>query len=396
MIKRTPSIIIILLWGCKGFFGTKTSLDFIDVPKYDSSIVTYVPVFPFLEGFIDPVQVLAGYDELLYVVDAGSDEIIAFDYAGRRLGSFYLKGVHAIAQDRQLNILALAEKDTAIQNTTLTLPAIYRLNLYNNGRYGIQYAKITRVIIHPYYFKNSATVKDQEVAFNAIAVFADNSYVVTRSGPDNSNPIRFGGPDDAVLYFNAQDQWQGIIEVQTIRGSERDYFKKPYGITTLAQPPQSPLVNTSKDFIVTMLEPYVALKVQYIREETGEQGSYYALNTDLIIGDTSRADGFLYEPHKFTAPVAVTFSGDGTNYIFVADTAKDSIYIFTSTGLEGVKPPPASPSTKYIKVSFGGTGNAPTQFNDPVSIAYIQKYVYVCDRKNRRICRYILTTDLED
>ena len=385
------------LFSCKGFFGEKTDLTkIIDVPKYDSTLISFVPVFPFIEGFSDPVQVLAGYDELIYVVDAGTDEIIAFDYAYNRLGSFKLKGVKAIAQDRRLNILAIADKDTVVGNIPMTLSAIYRLDLYNSatGEYGIQHAKITNVIVHPLYFKTSVTANDTNVTFHNIAIYADNSYLVTRDGPDN-NPVKYGGPDDAVIQFSKNDEWQGLVIVTTIEGEKRDYFKEPYGITTLAQPPQRVTINNSKDFIITVMDKFTSLKVQYIKESTGEQGTIYELKTDMIIGDTTKADGFLYTPNRFETPLGVTYSGDGTNLIFVADTTKDSVFVFTNTGLEGVTPPPFYPSTKYIKVSFGGFGNSPMNFNNPTSVAYINKYLFVCDRGNKRISRFILTKDLD-
>jgi len=386
-----------LLWlgGCGDFFGKKTDLDFIEVPKYDSNLVAYIPVPPFLYGFQDPVQVLYGYDELIYVVDAGTDEIIAFDQAHRRLGSFRLPGVRAIAQDRRLQILAIAHFDTTIAGNTYRLPAIYRLNLYQNGFYGIQHARIVRKIVHPFYFRTTFLVGDTQVVFNRIAVFGNNDYLVTRHGPDNANPTKVGGPDDAVLLFNQDDEWQGFVIVNTSQGEIRDYFKHPFGITTFAVPPQTPYVSRSRDFLVTMLSPGLPLKTQYIRLVQTEQGSIYELNTDLVLGDTSRAENFLYTPNRFDAPVGITVTGDGRNLIFVSDTLRDSVYVFTFTGLEGVKPPPTSPSKKYIRVSFGGTGSGPFQFNDPVSVTYLKKQLYVCDRGNKRIVRFQLTTDLD-
>ena len=40
--------------------------------------------------------------------------------------------------------------------------------------------------------------------------------------------------------------------------------------------------------------------------------------------------------------------------LFVIDSEKDSLFQFTSTGLEGIPPPPASGEKKYVQVSFGG------------------------------------------
>ena len=89
---------VLLLGGCKGFLGEKTSTDFIDVPKYDAQAVAFVPVQPALTGFVKPVDVLAGFDELLYVADQGAGQIVCLDQSGRELSRFSLPGVKAIAQ----------------------------------------------------------------------------------------------------------------------------------------------------------------------------------------------------------------------------------------------------------------------------------------------------------
>ena len=107
------------------------------------------------------------------------------------------------------------------------------------------------------------------------------------------------------------------------------------------------------------------------------------------------ATGFLYTPGKFEEPKGITVAGDETRYIFVTDAAKDSVYQFTSNGLEGIPPPPGSDEKVYQKASFGGTGTGPTQFNEPIGIAYFNQILYVADAGNARILRFKLTLDFD-
>jgi hypothetical protein len=83
----------------------KTNLEFIDQPVALNQIVAYVPIYPFFEGVNQPGDLLAGYDELLYVVEKGTEQLLAYDEAGNKLGEFAIKGINQIAQDRSLECL---------------------------------------------------------------------------------------------------------------------------------------------------------------------------------------------------------------------------------------------------------------------------------------------------
>ena len=141
------------------------------------------------------------------------------------------------------------------------------------------------------------------------------------------------------------------------------------------------------------VDPNGVLKVQYIEKLESIDGTAYTPKVNFS-GDTTLASSFINEPFKFDRPVDVEFTGDGTNYIFVIDESKDSLYQFTSNGLEGVEPPPASGETKYIKTSFGGTGIGAMQFNQPSAVAYRGRVVYVADKGNGRVLRFKLTLDI--
>lgn len=381
--------ILLFLSSCEGFFGKKTNVDFVDVPIYTNKPVAYVPVQPVWNGFINPVDVIAGFDELVYVADAGSQEIISFDQAGNELGRFSIPGITSLSQDRSLDLLAIGTFDTL----GYSLATVYRIELKNTV-YGLNSAHIENKIIHPFYYRvnppNNAT--EASVRFKGIGIKADNSFFLTRSGPNSSSAE---GPDDAVLLFRADDSFVTPISIQTATGIFSDYFKNPASIVTQAMPPQSPFVNTSSDFIISLLDNGVTLRVQYISVLETDGGITYSVKT-LGTGDTAKAERFLYEPYRFASPEDVTVSGDGTGLLFIVDSEKDSLYQFNVNGYEGVKPPAGSTgSGKYILTSFGGNGAGLSQFNHPSGVAYLNRVVYVADAGNARVLRFKLTTDFD-
>ncbi len=381
-------VAILLGSGCEGFFGKKLDPSFIDVPVYNTRQVAYVPIQPVWSNYQHPVDIAIGFDELIYVADDLAGEIVCLDQAGAELGRMSVPGVHAIVQDRSLDLIALGTFDTL----GVSLQTIYRIQLDNTGGYGLANARIERKTVHPFYYKATfAPNVDDLVSLNGIGLKADNSYFVTRSGNNTSQVF---GPDDAVLRFDQQDDFVSTVSVNTSLGILGDYFDKPTGIVTKCQPPQSPFVSTEEDFVFTSMSTNTQLKVQYINVAVSDAGTDYFVE-ELVVGDTTKADGFLYGPDRFAAPIDVAYSGDGTNYIFVVDREKDSLYQFTNTGLEGVKAPAGSNTTKNIRVSFGGTGIGLTQFREPTAVAYYDRILYVADAGNRRVLRFKLTTDFD-
>ncbi|MEQ9263033.1 MAG: hypothetical protein RLP14_07730 [Owenweeksia sp.] len=387
---------ISLFSSCEDYFGNKTDLGFIEVPEVDYREVAYVPILPVLSDFDRPVDVCVGFDELIYIVDAATEEVIAMDEAGRIIGRKTIPGAKAVAQDRRFDLLVLGSTDTVVQGGPASFASIYRLRLIGNSGYGLNEAQIINKVVHPFYAKSSFSNGDKQVEFNRIAIIADvnpqrnNRYYVTRTGP-SSNSLN---PDDAVVWFDNNDNWISNISVNTSSGLFRDYFEDPNGITTLAQPPQL-TAETGGDFIFTSLDPANALKVQYIEFNESEFGAEFRPRILASGGDTAKADGFINSPGKFNRPYDVTIAGDATKFIFVVDASADSLYQFTATGLEGVLPPAATGITKYQKSSFGGTGSDVTQFNEPLAVAYYNEIVYVADAGNGRILRFKLTTDFD-
>ena len=385
--------IVLLLSACDGFFGTKTNTDFIEVPTYSPREVAYVPVQPALTAFQEPVDIIAGFDELIYVVDQATEEIISLDESGRELGRFKVRGVRAVAQTRGLDLLAIGENTATVAGTDFDVTCIYKIDMHGEGAsFGIEYARITDTITHPFYFKSTFSSSDADVQFNKIAILQDNRFYVTRKGTDN-NPQKFGGPDDAVLLFDAKGTYITPVIVNTPNGFFRDFFKRPIGISSFVQPPQIS-AGGPDHFVFTSIGENTSIKVQVIDYLESDFGASYEPRI-LFESDSTVADGNLATPDKFVEPVGVTITGDGTNFILVVDRAKDSLYQFTTTGLEGVKPPAGAASTKYQMASFGGRGEGLSQFNAPSAVAYKNRIVWVCDTGNGRILRFKLTTDFQ-
>jgi hypothetical protein len=108
----------------------------------------------------------------------------------------------------------------------------------------------------------------------------------------------------------------------------------------------------------------------------------------------------MYESFRFIQPEDIFAAPDASGYIFITDSKKDSVFVFSNNGFEGVNPPANSPTKKQIIVSFGGSGengNGSGPFNliDPSGICYNSRTIFVCDKGNNRVCRYRLNTDLQ-
>jgi len=390
-------LIGVLTVSCDNYFGEKTDLSFIEVPVYTNRDIAYVPIEPALTNFVRPTNIIIGFDELIYIVDEASEEIICYDEAAKEQGRYQVPGLTFVTQDRRLDLLAIGTFDTIINGTPYSLTTIYRINQTTSTGYGLNHAEVVNKIVHPFYFKNSFSLSDADVKFNNVAVVGNsidplrnNQFYATRLGPSSNNANQ--GPDDAVLLFTNTDNYVSPVPITTSGGLFNNYFKDPHGLTGWAKAPQITASN-SPDFIYTSLDPSNLLKVQYIEFIEGEFGAEY--RPVIFPVNDPLATGYLNTPGKFDSPKGITVAGDDTRYIFVTDSEKDSVYQFTSNGLEGIPPPPGSQEKVYVKASFGGTGTGPSKFNEPIGVAYFNKILYVADAGNGRILRFKLTLDFE-
>lgn len=377
------------LSSCEDYLGKKTNLDFIDVPTYEVREISYVPVAPTLYDALAPVDICIGYDEFIYVVDSAQEAILRFDLALTYQGAILVPGVTKVVQDRRLRLLAIGTHDTTIAGVDRTLAALYQIDLVENGLLSFDGKQPKKVLTHPYYFKNSFSSTDATVRFTDVAVMGslvqseNNSYYLSRTG-SSSNNAGFG-PDNAVLKFDKNHQFISSLPVTASGATYNNYFKRPMALAAFTQPPQF-TANNSPDFWVSNVSEDQEIQVQHIQFTEGPFGALY----EPIFYPTTdpSATGFLQLPKRFVNPADLCLAGDGSRFLFVADAGVDSVYQFTSQGMEGVPPPPASNSEKNAIVTLGG-------YQDLRAIAYYDRILYVADAAAGAIFRYKLTLDFD-
>ena len=375
--------------SCENYWGKKTDLGFIDIPNYEVREIAYVPVEPKLYDASHPIDVCIGYDEFIYVVDSATSEIARYDMAFQPQGRLFIPGLTKVVQDRTFNLLAIGTSDTIVNGVDYDLTTIYRIDFESNGVLDFGFASIEKVAVHPFYFKNSFSSSDAFVKFTDIAVQGgvsgelNNRYYVSRTG-ENLNNAGFG-PDNAVLTFSNSDNFVSGIPVTAAGAVYSDYFKGPMALASFTQPPQI-AARPSQDFWVINDDEDQAIQVQHIQFEEGPFGAVYQPIFYSTTDPNTR--GYLQTANRFHSPADIAFAGDASGFVFIADAGVDSVYQFTSTGLEGVPPPPASTADLNAISTIGG-------FSDLRALAYYDRILYVADAQNGTISRFKLTLDFE-
>ncbi|MDX9758130.1 MAG: hypothetical protein RBU27_03125 [Bacteroidota bacterium] len=312
---------------------------------------TYVQLQPAWNGFVEPADIHLGFEPFIFVSERGADRVTMLDLAGRAIGSSRaIRRPDAITQDHRLDVLVCAEFDTTIDGRQVTFGAIYRIDLVE-AQHNIANATVRRVYFDPL---------NPHRRYTGISVMANNSYYVTRTGPNNSSPV---DPDDAVMLFDAQDglrprvEWPGL----SVDGTGLATMTQPTGITTFPRP--------SSDFVFTQQGEKSLFRTQWITQRTtgdvSQWESYY----------TPARDGNLdfLRVSLFARPEDAAVDDAGSMY--VVDAAKDSVFQFNNSG--------------FLTQAFGG----PAQFSGPEGIAYFDRTLYVADTRNNRILRFVLSTE---
>ena len=395
--------ISLLVGGCNFFFGEKGSAVTDEIfeqgkidPRLIPSSIGYVPVQPFFNGFSNPKDVYVGYDEMIYVIDDIGVHVL--DKAGRRVRSFNVPGATDIIQDRRLHTY-IAGRVQINSGQLYEVAAIYHVINTATASGPV----FLDTIIHPYSdasrkFTAFRGMDDVAVEFTGLATLYDNTLLVSRRGPNNSSSS-VAYPDNTILFFDQSGNNTGYTNGLNPSSPSIRSSYNINGIASFAAPPQRVFgISTSRDFFITQYDPInpVEFGVIGIRHQFDPDfGTIYDGRTDLLLFDTSRATRFLYESFRFKKPEDIYIAPDQNQYLFVVDSGTDSLYQFTPSGYEGANPPANFADKKQIIVSFGGEGSGPFNFNDPVSVCYNNRLIYVADRGNGRICRYKLSTDIE-
>lgn len=416
-------VLLIIQAGCDSIFGTKgdeTTDEVFEEGRIDPNLILdevgYAALLPFWEDFVGPTDVFVGYDELVYITDEVGLHLL--DRAGRHYETIELDGAVAVTQDRDLNVYVSARFDTVVtavdEDIEWSLPAIYKFRDINK-----QDPQLVDRVVHPFDDASQPTGStqrarldrespnnDEFVEFTGLATLSDNTLYATRRGPLNQIGQAVA-PDNTMMIFDedADGNMRNTSQVRALNPASPSLISAvgPSAITTFATPPQSETVDDDLSFLIAQADTTtsVSFRVLWINAEMTPDGLEYSPNTELLDTDTSRADRFLYEEERFREPSGLAFSGDGRGHIFVTDTATDSLYLFQTSGVEGVNPPAGSTADRPISVSFGGTGSGAREFRNPSGVAYFHPdgsgdpTVFVADTGNDRIARYRLNTDFE-
>ncbi|MFT5144338.1 MAG: hypothetical protein ACI80V_002671 [Rhodothermales bacterium] len=418
-----PLLLVGLLVGCDDLFGSKkdsTTDEIFEAGRNEPGLISeveYVPLFPFFElgadgaPFDSPQDVYVGYDEFIYVVDARGLHVL--DLSGRPALFIAIPagGGTSVIQDRKLDVYVTARRDTTLNGQTWRLPVVMHFSGLTTGN-----PQLDNLIWHPFdddsrkFNRPDPLVTDEQVEFTGVGVINNNRIYVSRRGPINDRTSVIL-PHNAILEFTVDGiNVQAIGVLDPNRESLRSAIY-PTDVTTFVHPPQrdffgSPLEN--KELILAQSSDPdgdgplpagapIRFSVLSIITVLTSDGLEYRPDTDklTITANEARGDGFLYDEFRFQHPSDIMFAADGSNYIFVLDSAKDSLFTFTSAGVEGVAPPPGSRSTKPVIVSFGGNGDGAGQFRNPQGVGYFNRIVYVADTGNNRLSRFRLNTDFE-
>ncbi len=388
--------------SCDFLFGTKKDKQVAEVfeqghidPHLYPSNIGYVPVQPYWSGFSNPVDVYVGFDQMIYVVDDHGVHIL--DQKGEEHRLIAINGATDIVQDRSLRtyVCGRIAKDVTGDQIPENLPAVYVLANAST----VSGPVFLDTLIHPFCdaTRNTSAFRgapDEQVQFTGVAPLPDNRIYVSRTGPTNSL-TSVALPDNAILIFNHSGTNTGYANGLNPVYSSLKSVLGISSICTAVAPPQS-YETGNNDFYITQTAANAEYKALSIKETNDpDAGITFIENVNFLGFDLSKASRFLYESFRFTKPSDIYKSPDALGYLFVVDATRDSLYQFNSKGYEGVNAPANSSDKKQVIVSFGGSGNGPFQFNQPSGVCYYNKMVYVADKGNNRICRFKLSTDLE-
>jgi DNA-binding beta-propeller fold protein YncE len=345
-------LLITFIGGCSDKFDL-TGIDTGDGNVNIGGDTLYIQINPVWEGFNQPQDVIVGREPFIYVADTDNNRIVLMNLNGDILGTRSVKRPVALAQDYYLNLIVCAEFDTL----GITYSAVYKYDLVSVD-HQIEIAPSKRIL------PRLSDFAQPQREYTGAAVFYDNKYYISRRGPNNTNLI---DPDNSVLIFvqkklsdgNTTDSLVGRVALLDPLGT---------GIMSANRISSLTSYNERNYNIVTTLIGENSFKVQPLEYFSSPEYTGYVIAILPQASDLMTA-GFFSQPED----AAIDNSGN----IYVADAAKDSIYKFNSFG--------------DLLISFGGED----QFNNPFSVAFFDKTLYVADTGNNRIVRFILSTDVQ-
>lgn len=363
-MKRTlPYIVLALVASVIGCQEAQFPIDSLPQGSVNTRIgdTVYVLQNPVWTGFNHPQSVIVGNEPFIYVADTDNDRIVMLDLIGRVIGySQKIKRPVALTQDERLQLIVCAQFDTLLpgKQAPTTFGAVYRLDLVSTG-HDISIAKPRRIFFEP---------SDSTRRYAGVASLYNNQYYVCRNGPKNE--LTRIDRDLAILQFSKDDELLSPVTTSfSPDGTGLLSLSTMSAIATTTAPG-----NRSVEFVFCQTGDHALYKVQWIQYRVeGQTANFISKFYPSIDGSID----FLRLNH-FSQPAGVTLDPSGN--LYVVDAAKDSLFRFSTRGIE--------------RYSFGGTGSGPMQFRQPSGIAFFDKTLFVADRGNNRIVRYKLSSDI--
>ncbi len=343
---------------------------------------SYIQMQPIWTGFYGPKDIKIGFDDILYVTEPDSNRIAMVNLAGSMLGySRYVKHPVSIAQDRRFNLLIACEYDTTVGGQPVTVAAIAKIRLFDY-QHEIANAPV-EIVVHESPQRQIVRDAGGDVisgrVYTGVAVLADNSYYVTRSGSQNSSPI---DPDNMILHFSKNDHKYSSDLIDLVPNPV-NLTPTGTGLVAINQLSNITTFNSRQfgsDFIVTQTDPENAYKVKWFTLSAGTELKAPEWVSKFSVDPTQYSPPVLPDilGNIFVAPRAVTIDDRGN--IYVIDSGLDSLMKFDLKG-------------RLLRESFGPSKAASPLLN-PSGVTFFDRTLYISDTGHNRILRYRLSTDL--
>jgi hypothetical protein len=346
------SLILIFLYsGC----GDKLDLSTFPVTSNGNiniSDTVYVLQSPEWTGFNKPEAVFAGNDQIIYVADTKNNRIVQMVFNGAQYGYYYFNSSvfpRKISQDGNFDLLVICDSVSAQDTTSI----VFRLKVVAGGGVISQSTPVYRLLTSMRPTPSSNKLRK----FTGISTFPDNSYIISRTGPED--PLNID-PGNALLKIKGIDSLTQITVLNGFQTSGNSFYSIENVSSMLT------IKNSSTDFIISRSSQDTSKlnKVIYFiyNSSNGTYDPKYTSTTEDIVNI------------KFGSPDAIVM--DYNYSIYVIDSYRSHLYKFSSSG-------------KLLKESFGDS----TIFKNPKGISYYNKVIYIADTGNDRIVRYKLSTD---
>jgi hypothetical protein len=356
-----PSVLLALLLIVVGCEDKPPLLQAIPETQFDTA---YVQITPSFTGFNQPEDIVIGNDQLLYVADTRNNRVVMLNRAGQVLSQRRILQPISIAQDSRLDLLV---GGVIVATNGDSIGAVFRLDLVAvNHR--LDSARVDTIWTEP---------AKPARRFPGIAIFGDNTYLLVRTGPDNSS---FVDPDGRVLQFAANDDFITPIAGLTTRAGT--------GITDIFKPTSIAAFPNSRDFVLGQTADQVAYGALWLVYQSNPEFEGWLPRFDPARTEDRSRD--FIRPNRFVRPEAVAIDRSRRD-IFIADAKLDSIFKFNSRG--------AFKSESFGLFKTGGRVNSVTRdttygaMRRPTGLAYFERVLYVLDGDMGEVLRFRLTTD---